>query len=287
MDSCSGVGRQARLPAEVVDLGPEPVDSVGQLRVLADADFDAAQGVEHGGVIAAAVETADLGKREAGRLAGEEDRDLARAQRRRGAAGADELGPRDAEGGRDVLLDLLDRRVSARGGEECGISSAISFESSGRAVTEAWAMTLVRAPCSWRTLALMRPASSTRASPSPSPSGRPASRTRRRRTVEPGGEVRRLDRDRQPPLEAVAKPLGEGRELARHAVRGEHDLAAALVEGVEGVEELLFGVLLALEELDVVDEQHVEVAVALLEAPRRPWLRSASTNSLVKDSAVV
>ena len=34
------------------------------------------------------------------------------------------------------------------------------------------------------------------------------------------------------------------------------------------MEELLLGLLLALQELDVVDEQHVDVAVAALEAAR-------------------
>ena len=38
-----------------------------------------------------------------------------------------------------------------------------------------------------------------------------------------------------------------------------HDLAAGLVERVEGVEELLLDPLLALEELHVVDQQHVVV----------------------------
>ena len=51
-----------------------------------------------------------------------------------------------------MLLDLLDRGVAALA-RSCGISSAISFESSGLAVSEAWAMTRVRAPCSWRMLA--------------------------------------------------------------------------------------------------------------------------------------
>ncbi len=78
-------------------------------------------------------------------------------------------------------------------------------------------------------------------------------------------QVGRLDRDRQAPLEAVAQPRLEGRELAWNAVCGEDDLAAALVERVEGVEELVLGMALALEELDVVDEQHVEVSVATLE----------------------
>ena len=83
---------------------------------------------------------------------------------------------------------------------------------------------------------------------------------------EPGRQVRRLDGDGQAPLEAVAETPGESRELARDAVGGEDDLAARLVQGVEGVEELLLGARLALEELDVVDEEHVDIAVAGLEA---------------------
>ena len=42
-------------------------------------------------------------------------------------------------------------------------------------------------------------------------------------------------------------------------------LAAGLVERVEGVKELLLAARLALEELDVVDQQHVDVAEARLE----------------------
>ena len=48
-----------------------------------------------------------------------------------------------------------------------------------------------------------------------------------------------------------------------------HDLAAGAVQVVERVEELLLEALLVLHELDVVDEQHVELAVAPLE--RRSW----------------
>ena len=50
------------------------------------------------------------------------------------------------------------------------------------------------------------------------------------------------------------------------AVGGQHDLLVGVVEGVERVEELLLGLGLALQELDVVDQQHVDVAVAALEA---------------------
>ena len=45
-----------------------------------------------------------------------------------------------------------------------------------------------------------------------------------------------------------------------------HDLPAGLVQGVERVEELHLRLLLLGQELDVVDEQHVVLAVGLLEA---------------------
>ena len=67
-------------------------------------------------------------------------------------------------------------------------------------------------------------------------------------------------------LEALAQPLLELAEVARQAVRREHDLRAGLVQRVERVEELLLGAGLGLEELDVVDEQHVDAAVRGLEA---------------------
>ena len=82
---------------------------------------------------------------------------------------------------------------------------------------------------------------------------------------EPGGEVRRLDGDRQAPLEAVAQR--DSRLESSLGIRSAESTIwlPAFVEGVEGVEELVLGVPLALEELDVVDEQDVEVAVAALE----------------------
>ncbi len=55
------------------------------------------------------------------------------------------------------------------------------------------------------------------------------------------------------------------RDRLGRPVRRDDDLAAAGVEVVEGVEELLLELLGALEELDVVDEQDVDVAVPLLE----------------------
>ena len=78
--------------------------------------------------------------------------------------------------------------------------------------------------------------------------------------------VGRADVGDQAGLEALAQALLELSEVAREAVRGEDDLRAALVQRVEGVEELLLGAGLGLEELDVVDEQDVDAAVRGLEA---------------------
>ena len=79
-------------------------------------------------------------------------------------------------------------------------------------------------------------------------------------------EVGRLDVGDQAPLEARAQPFLERLDVARRPVGAHHDLAAGLVERVEGVEELLLDPLLLLEELHVVDQEHVVGAVALLEA---------------------
>ena len=66
----------------------------------------------------------------------------------------------------------------------------------------------------------------------------------------------------RPGLEALPEPVLERAHVARQAVGRQHELRAGALERVEGVEELLLGARLALEELDVVDEQDVDVAVA-------------------------
>ena len=67
-------------------------------------------------------------------------------------------------------------------------------------------------------------------------------------------------------------------------VRGDHDLLAGVVQGVEGVEELVLRLLLAGEELDVVDEEHVDVAVEALERASCGRRGSQLMNSLVNSS---
>jgi hypothetical protein len=53
--------------------------------------------------------------------------------------------------------------------------------------------------------------------------------------------------------------------MSPHSVRGDDDLLVGVVQRVERVEELLLDAFLALDELDVVDQQHIDVAVAAFE----------------------
>ncbi len=93
-------------------------------------------------------------------------------------------------------------------------------------------------------------------------------------------ELRRLDVGDQPPFEPAAQPVLDGRDGLGRPVRRDDDLAAPAVQVVERVEELLLELLGALEELDVVDEQHVDLAVPRLNAGM-PLERIASTNSFI------
>ena len=81
-----------------------------------------------------------------------------------------------------------------------------------------------------------------------------------------GFEVGWLDVGDEAPLEAGAEAVFEVGELFGGPVGGDDDLLHALVQRVEGVEELFLGALLAGEELDVVDEQDVDVAELVAEA---------------------
>ena len=96
-----------------------------------------------------------------------------------------------------------------------------------------------------------------------------------RRIGEARGEVGRADVGDQAGLEALAQAVLERVEVAREAVGGQHELGAGAVERVEGVEELLLGLRLALEELDVVDEQDVDAAVGGLERLERAGVERA------------
>ena len=84
-----------------------------------------------------------------------------------------------------------------------------------------------------------------------------------------GFKIRRLDVGGQAPLKPGAQTLLQGFNLLRGAVRRDDDLAAIVVQRVEGVEKLLLRALLAGQELDVVDQKHIRLAVALAELLHR------------------
>src|SRR5690606_27761554 len=76
-----------------------------------------------------------------------------------------------------------------------------------------------------------------------------------------GFQFRRFQIRREAPLEAREQPLLDALDLARRAVSRKHDLLARLVQRVEDVEEFLLRLLLAAEELYVVDDEQVNLAV--------------------------
>ena len=78
-----------------------------------------------------------------------------------------------------------------------------------------------------------------------------------------GFQVWRLDVGDQSHREAGDQPLLQLRDLVWGAIGSDHDLATRLMEGIEGVEKLFLGVLLALDELDVIHQDQVGGAVAV------------------------
>ena len=77
----------------------------------------------------------------------------------------------------------------------------------------------------------------------------------------PGLEIRHLHLRDQAPFEARNQALLQVGDLAHRPVAGHHDLLLVFVERIEGVEEFLLGAFLARQEMDVVDQQQVDVAV--------------------------
>ena len=202
VDSCSGAGRQIALPGGCglcrASRRPDRRGRVGR-----EAGFGSPQRVEDGRVIAAAVETADLGQREVCQTHGSgASRPGGREAGRRSGWG------RRARHGRgrrrrSPLLDLLGRGWPRRQGAVVGDQLGDQLRLERPRLSEAWAMTRVRAPSRRRTLASMRPASSRRASRS---AELDAGLVREApQDGQPRREVGRLDGDGQAPLEAVAQ----------------------------------------------------------------------------------
>ena len=79
------------------------------------------------------------------------------------------------------------------------------------------------------------------------------------------GRVRRGDVDLEPAFEPFLEPAVKERHGGWRAIRGEHQLCAAVDDRIDRVEELLGGLVLSFQELDVLEQQDVHLAVAPFE----------------------
>ncbi|MNP08131.1 hypothetical protein D3C76_1001880 [compost metagenome] len=89
-----------------------------------------------------------------------------------------------------------------------------------------------------------------------------------------GFQFRRFNSHRKAPAEARLQAFFKAFDFFRVAVTGENDLLATFKQGVEGVEKLFLGTLLAGEELDVIDQQRIHRTVEALELVDRVQLQS-------------
>ncbi len=246
-----------------VDLSPENFDGVGDLGVLANRLFDPLDRVENGGVVPVPVEPADLGQGKRGDLPGQVDRDMpGRGGVPVPAAGLEGVSVSPVMGGNratDRLRGDLDGRSRFSRGKDLG--DQLGGDRSGgqrrfgnRAGQCSPELTEVGLhPAGQQGKGVLIGYLESGFGNQVAKNGEACS------------QVRRFDRHREAPFETVAEPVGEGRDLAWRAVSGKNDLAACVMQGIEGVEELFLGVGLAGDELDVIDQQYVEIAVAPFE----------------------
>ena len=78
-----------------------------------------------------------------------------------------------------------------------------------------------------------------------------------------GFQIWMLDICCQAGIEAADHPLFQGIQFGWRAVTGNDDLLVGFFQGVEGVEKFLLGGFLVPQELDIVDEQHVDIPIFL------------------------
>src|SRR3990170_5565720 len=233
--------------------------------IFTDEACDVRGRVDDGGVITAAEAIADLGKRAVGELPAEVHGDVSRIDDRPGSALPDQLLERDSETLGDHLLDPLHRDLGRLSlGEDVLQDLLRELDRNGAA-----GQRRERDDARQRSLELADVPRDATGDERQHLGIRDVDPVSRHLLAEDGDarlEVGRLNVDDEAPLEARAEALLERGDVTRRTVRGQDDLPAGLVEGVERVEELLLDPLLVLEELDVVDEEDIVVAVAVLEA---------------------
>ena len=103
-------------------------------------------------------------------------------------------------------------------------------------------------------------------------------------------QIRRLDVNGQAGFEAGDQAFVEALQILRRHIGSDYNALVCLMQGVERMEELFERRILAAEELDIIDQQHVDFTVATIEFLDLAgfWLVSpnASMNSLVNSSLV-
>ena len=94
-------------------------------------------------------------------------------------------------------------------------------------------------------------------------------------------QIGRLNVSYEPPFKPGVQTFFESRYLTWRAVRRNDDLFMPVVEGIECMKELLLSTFLPRNELNVVDEEDIEVAVPALERGHR--LRSDGVDEFVHE----
>ena len=82
---------------------------------------------------------------------------------------------------------------------------------------------------------------------------------------DPGLHVRGLNVGDESPLETVSEAVLKSRDFLGKSVRGNDDLFVGFVEGVEGMKKLLLSSFLAGQELDVIENEHINITEPGLE----------------------
>ena len=245
-----------------VDVARNVAHGGGDLGVGLEQLLDLADGAEHGGVVAAAEFLADLLEREVREVAHEVHGDLAGHGGLFAAALPAQVGAGELERARGLFNNDIRRGDIGAGADDVpdgaldGIDRDRIVENvavSGQALDDALELTDVRGDVFRNVLDDVLGENHTELRGLRADDGRARL------------EIRRLNVREQTALEPGAQPVVEALHLLRRPVGGHDDLLAGLIQTVEGVEKFLLRAVLARDELDIVHEQQIRVAVFLAE----------------------
>ena len=81
-------------------------------------------------------------------------------------------------------------------------------------------------------------------------------------------EIRCLDISDESPFKAGTQAIFQRLDFPRRTITRENDMLIGIVQGVEGMEEFLLRMFLFREELNIIDEQYIDIAIFLAEGLR-------------------